>query len=175
MRYKTTEIGEAGIDVNIDLGAQWLAESCPELEGEVADKGLRLAGRIERAGDDFLLRGTLKGSLRMQCVRCLEPTTVPVDVDIAVQFIEADPNLVESEDDDDDDGDFVRFQEGVIDLTHEVREEIFLALPMSPRCEPECLGICTICGRKRARELCACEERQRQQASRFGNLAKLKS
>ena len=176
MRYKTTELGEAGVDVNLDLSATWLAESCPELEGELGPDGLRLDGRIERTGDDFLLRGSLRGALRMQCVRCLESTVIAVDVGIAVQFIEDDPNLVESNDeDDDDDGDLVRFADGIIDLTDEIREEICLALPMSPRCEPECGGICAVCGRNRDRDPCDCEERQRAAMSPFANLAKLKS
>jgi uncharacterized protein len=177
MRYKINDIGEAGLEVDLPLTARWLAEHCPELEGSLGSAGLQLTGRIERSGEDFLLRGTLRGSFSMNCVRCLEPTEVPIEVTLAVVFVERP----EGERDDaaapetDDEADTVSFADGVIDLAQEIREEIFLSVPMSPRCEPECLGICAHCGGNRDRNPCDCEERARAAESPFAALAKLRS
>jgi len=171
MRYKIAEIGESGIELDHRLTGAWLAESCPELRGALGDEGLRLKGRLELLGEDYLMRGSLRGAIETECTRCLEPTKVPVDVDIAVQFVEQDPNLLDS--DPEGGGDFVQFSDGIIDLTPEVREEIFLAVPMNPICDPPCKGICAHCGANLDKTTCDCESKQRMARSPFAALAKL--
>lgn len=186
MRYKTNDIGESGLAIDVSVTPAWMAQECAELGGEVGPDGLRFAGRIEPNGEDFLLRGKLAGSLQLTCVRCLEPTRLPVDVDVAVIFVEgpegdAPPAKAKDKDKDvvnlaeGDDGDIAVFQNGVIDIGPEIREELFLAVPFSPRCEPECLGICLTCGVNRDKSPCDCEERENLKRSPFAELAKLKS
>ena len=48
-----------------------------------------------------------------------------------------------------------------VDLTSEVRDEILLALPVSPLCAEDCLGLCPVCGNNRNQSPCDCEARQR--------------
>ena len=181
MRYKTNDIGEHGLAVDVPISPAWLAEKCSELGGEMGPDGLAFSGRLEVTGDDFLLRGKLQGSMKFTCVRCLEPMVMPIEADMAVVFVEGPDesklpkgrdvvNLAEG-----DDGDFALFQDGVIDISPELREELFLAVPYSPRCEPECLGICLVCGGNRDKVACDCEEREKLKASPFADLAKLKA
>jgi uncharacterized metal-binding protein YceD (DUF177 family) len=180
MRYKTNDIGEHGLAVDVPLSPAWLAENCPDLGGELGAAGVRFVGRLESTGDDFLLRGKLSGALNFTCVRCLEPTTLQVDADMAVIFVEGpdESHLPKGKDvvnlDEGDDGDFALFQDGVIDIGPELREELFLAVPYSPACEPECLGICLVCGENRAKTPCDCEEREKLKRSPFADLANLK-
>lgn len=181
MRYKTIDIGEHGLDVDLSLDASFLAEQLPDVEGQLAPEGLRFRGRLEPLGDDFLLRGKLAGALQFTCVRCLEPTKLPIDLDLAVSFVEGEsepgPRGDEKIDlDEGDPGDFAVFQDGVIDLAPEFREELLLAIPFSPRCEPECAGICPHCGANRDKNPCNCEAQQNLKRSPFADLAnKLKS
>ena len=45
----------------------------------------------------------------------------------------------------------------VIDLDEILREQIILALPMYPRCSPECRGLCPVCGIDLNQETCDCQ------------------
>lgn len=177
MRYKVKDIPDEGLDLDLPVTAKWLAAACGDAGAEVAPEGLSLTGRLEPSGDDFLLRGRLRGAVSMTCGRCLEPTRVPLDVPVIVSFVEKLPERAEGGhvEVETADGDFVTFEDGVIDLEQELREEILLALPMTARCEPECAGICPTCGKNRAIEPCGCAERERAARSPFAALAKLKS
>jgi len=96
-------------------------------------KGHR-SGRPPRAGgDEYLLRGALRGGLLTQCVRCLEPATLALDVPVMLTFVEGDESTGE-EDDEDGAEDVITFQDGVIDVGPEIRDELLLALPMGPLC-----------------------------------------
>lgn len=44
-----------------------------------------------------------------------------------------------------------------IDLEQMMREQFYLALPMKPLCQPDCKGLCPVCGKNRNRETCSCE------------------
>ena len=98
MRYKTKDIGEDGIDLDVPLSAKWLLESCPDIDAKLGQHGLRMAARLEPSDKDFLLRGRLHGSLEMTCVRCLEPTNVPLDVPLMVAFVPVAPAEAEGGD-----------------------------------------------------------------------------
>ena len=38
-----------------------------------------------------------------------------------------------------------------------MREQFYLALPMKPLCQPDCKGLCPVCGINRNRETCTCQ------------------
>jgi uncharacterized protein len=171
MRYKIKDIGEGGIDLSVAVSEAWLAAVCPEASLGVSAAGVRLDGRLEPVGEGYLLRGTLRGELTAPCARCLEPAPVLIDAPIAVTFIERD-EPEESEDEDDQD-DVISFQHGVIDVGLSIRDEILINVPMSPICQPDCAGICPICGANRNETPCVCEK-QPLETSKLGGLAKIK-
>ncbi len=171
MRYKVKDIGEGGIDVSAAVSAAWLASECPDASLGLSEAGVQFEGRLEPAGDGYLLRGTLRGELTVACARCLEPAPVPVESPMAVSFVErreaVDPAAGETQDD------VVEFEHGVIDLGVPIRDEILLAVPMTPICRPDCAGICPSCGRNRNMTPCDCDK-QTPPTSKFGALAKVK-
>jgi uncharacterized protein len=171
MRYKIKDIGEGGIELRVAISEAWLAAQCPDALLSLAPTGMRLEGRIEPAGNGFLLRGTLRGELLVPCARCLELAEVAVDAVLAVSFVERSEG--ESGDEEDSADDVVLFEHGTIDLSLPIRDEILLAVPMSPTCRPDCAGICPICGRNRNLTPCDCETQARE-TSKFGALAKVK-
>jgi uncharacterized protein len=174
MRYRIKDIGDAGLDVRVPITAAWLGTECPGLDVEPApDAGVAFAGRIDRSGDSYLLRGDLRGALVTPCGRCLEPAAVALDLPIVVSYIEGDEDA-EDEETDDEDGDVRSFSGGEIDLGPELRDEIFLAMPIGPLCRADCLGICAVCGGNRNATPCDCEERQRIANSKLGALKDLK-
>ena len=84
MRYKTKDIGEGGIDLRVAVTAAWLAAECPDASLGLTKAGMCLEGRLEPAGEGYLLRGTLRGELLVPCARCLEPAPVAVESPVAV-------------------------------------------------------------------------------------------
>jgi uncharacterized protein len=171
MRYKTKDIGEGGIDLRVAVSEAWLAAECPDASLTLTEAGMCLEGRLEAAGQGYLLRGTLRGQLLVTCARCLEPAPVEVESPMAVTFVERDRD--EASDSEESEGDVVPFEHGTIDLGRPIRDEILLAVPMSPVCRPDCAGICPVCGRNRNLTPCDCDK-QALGTSKFGVLAKMK-
>jgi uncharacterized protein len=174
MRYKIKDIGDAGVEILVPVTGEWLAAQCPDLEARPGDAGIALRGTLERSGDSYLLRGDLRGALVTPCARCLEPALVPLDAPVTVSYVESDPHDDEAEASDQDGGDVLTFSGGEIDLGPEIRDEILLAVPMGAVCQPDCAGICFICGGNRNVTSCDCEEKQRRATSKLSALKDLK-
>jgi uncharacterized metal-binding protein YceD (DUF177 family) len=174
MQFKVKDIGEQGVDVDLPVTATWLAAHCPDLEAKPGPEGLRFTGRLELSGQEYLLRGQLVGALSTTCSRCLEPAALTLDVPVSVVYVEKGRN---GGDDDDtlDAPDVLTFEEGVVDLGPEVRDEILLAFPVSVLCGPDCAGLCSVCGGNRNLKPCECAEREAAKVSKLAGLAKFKS
>jgi uncharacterized protein len=171
MRYKTKDIGEGGIDVRVAVSEAWLAAECPDASLGVGQGGIMLEGRLEPAGDGYLLRGTLRGELLAPCARCLEPAPVQVEAPMAVSFLEVRGGQEETAEEAQDDVQTV--EHGTIDLGPTVRDEILLAVPIGPVCRESCAGICPTCGCNRNLTPCDCPK-QSPESSKLGALAKMK-
>jgi len=84
---------------------------------------------VERLGAGLVVQGNLELPLRCICVRCLRPfkrvlALAPWSCHIPL----------EGEDE-------AAITHDIVDLTPYVREDILLALPQHPLCEPECRGL----------------------------------
>jgi uncharacterized protein len=158
MRYKTKDIGDEGVDIRVAMTEAWLKAESPDVDMRPSEEGITFSGRLEPAGDEYLLRGVLRGGLVTQCVRCLEPATLAIDVPVTLTFVESE-QLSGEEEDEDDEEDVITFQDGVIDLGPELRDELLLALPMGPLCREDCAGICPTCGVNRNLTPCDCAAR----------------
>jgi len=180
MRFKINQIGDDGLAVDAPVTGDWLHAACPDLDAHPGPGGVAVRGRLLKSGDDYLLRGQVRGSLEMPCARCLEPARVDVDAPLVVTFVpRSGTGPMQTQTDDDaaepgDDPDVVEFAGNEIDLSDEVRDEILLAIPVSPVCAPTCCGLCPVCGGNRNLVPCDCAERQRQGESKFAALGRLK-
>jgi uncharacterized protein len=173
MRFKTNQIGDEGLVVDVPVTGEWLAAACPDLEARPASGGVFLRGRLLKSGDDYLLRAQVKGELEAPCARCLEPARVVVDAPLVVTFVPADKD-VDGDVGLDDDPDVVTFAGSEVDVADEVRDEILLAIPVGPLCSPDCRGLCSVCGGNRNLVPCDCMEQQRQGESKLAGLSRLK-
>jgi uncharacterized metal-binding protein YceD (DUF177 family) len=171
MRYKIKDIGEGGLDLSVPVSQAWLTAECSETSLGLGEDGLRFEGRLEPAGQGYLLRGTLRGTLTASCARCLETAPIVLDSPMAVNFVED----ASSDDEGDDDlgDDVLPFEHDVIDIGPPVRDEILLAVPMSPICREDCAGICPSCGCNRNLTPCDCEK-PATETSKLRALAKIK-
>jgi len=121
-------------------------------EMEIADD-VRLAQPIQgevllsRAGRSILARAHLTTAIDGYCCRCLKAVVAPIDVDIeevAIPSIDIDTGLpVDAA----DEPDALRLDDHhELDLGEPVREAISLAEPISLLCQPDCRGLCLVCG-----------------------------
>ena len=84
---------------------------------------------VERLTDSILVQGRLTSTFACQCVRCLRPFSQEIDI----RDWTCDLPL-EGEDK-------VLINNDCVDLTPYVREDILLAFPQHPLCEPDCGGL----------------------------------
>ena len=105
---------------------------------EGSDLALEL--RLEAVMEGVLVSGTARGSLRGECVRCLDPLQREITSDLQELF--AYPGVGHHDDEDD----LPRMEGDLLDLEPVVRDAVVLALPFQPVCRPDCPGLCPQCG-----------------------------
>lgn len=111
-----------------ELGAEELGEG-------FRDEVLRLPEplgydlTVTREGHELLVRGRLWTTLEFDCCRCLKVCRQPLEVPEVASLIPLEGEEAVARD-----GDFA-------DLTPQLREDTFLALPTNPLCSPECRGL----------------------------------
>jgi uncharacterized protein len=104
-----------------------------------AELGLDLL--LEGVAEGVLVTATVTGPLAGECARCLEPFTSEIKVRFQELYIRGggvvDPDAADS---------YRLEASGLLDLEPALRDAIVLDLPLSPRCEDGCQGLCADCG-----------------------------
>ena len=116
--------------------------------------GIRYAIFAQLLGRELLVRGSLEQDFEAACSRC------GGDFDFTVKV----PDFTVSVEVDD--------KTEYVDLTDEARQSIILALPTYPVCRPDCLGVCTSCGKNLNEGPCKCKREETD--DRWGALEGLK-
>jgi uncharacterized protein len=104
-----------------------------------AGSELELEARIESVHEGILVTGAAFGDAQAECSRCLEPLTLPVEVDFQELFAYS---LTEPDE--------FAVQDEHIDLEQVIRDAVVLSLPFQPVCNADCQGLCVECGLKLA-------------------------
>lgn len=150
---------------SIDLGSLRQGHSRIGLEAAAQDVGLPpeqwdgpLQGDLEvqRTGERVTVRGTVSGTARLECVRCLASFEHPVHAPLDVFAERAGTGRARDEKELERD-EYMRFHDGrQLDLAEEARETLLLELPMVPRCREDCRGLCPRCGADLNAGPCGC-------------------
>ena len=127
---------------------------------------------------DFVIRGTITFTAKLECGRCTEAVELPFKHPFAVALTplatgrsvsqaEAalDAKAAEA-------ADISVFDGHEIDLSAIIHEPVCLALPYTILCRPDCKGLCAQCGSNRNTKACGCADKP--VASPFAVLQKLK-
>jgi uncharacterized protein len=127
---RTFEFDHPSVQVSDDLDVS-------NLRGEL---------RLTRTAQGLYGTGTLAGTVRAECVRCLIPIDQPLTITFDDLFVyppskATDPLLVVPE-------------TGLLDLTPLAREYLLLDFPLQPLCRPDCRGLCPECGINRNDSTC---------------------
>ena len=122
-------------------------------EFELAEP-LRVKATVSLAGSgEVVARGRIQGTVRQECRRCLEEVLTELDEELTLVFSPRD-ELGTSED---DPGiRIIELDAAEIDLGAAVREELILDVDPYVVCDPECQGLCPVCGIDLNEEECDC-------------------
>jgi uncharacterized protein len=135
-------IGHPGMARSIDLLGT-LDGLATELVAVPDDALLGGPLSLESVIEGVFVAGSITGTWRVRCARCLTEETRPFTVEIGelVTPVSADPE------DADDDG-YALIDEQ-IDIDQIVRDAIGVEMPVAPLCRPDCQGLCPTCGGNR--------------------------
>jgi uncharacterized protein len=129
--------------------------------------------RVWRTGRSVLMRGKVKTTLRMRCVRCLKEFPFPISstFDLTLYPLK-ETSFAEDLELSKNDMESGFYEGGEIHLSEIACEQIFLEIPYQSLCHEECKGLCSKCGKDLNLTSCDCEREEF--VSSFSALKKLK-
>jgi uncharacterized protein len=140
--------GEPGQNGSAANGAVAAEEPAAEAADYTVLGDVHFDGTLRKDEPRFILGGRLQARLQVMCGRCLEPFTLPVDTQVELTYV-PHPAQAASEEEvelSQDDLTTAFYRDQTLDLGEMVREQFYLALPMSPLCREDCKGLCPRCG-----------------------------
>jgi uncharacterized protein len=106
--------------------------------------------RVTRTAQGLLVQAKLQAMIAAECVRCLAECQQLLEVDFSDLYAFTQASVTETG--------LLLPENGKIDLSPVVRDEMLLAIPISPLCRPTCKGLCPICGENLNETTCQHEE-----------------
>jgi uncharacterized protein len=95
--------------------------------------------RLESVVEGVLVSGTARAQATGECVRCLDPITIELDLDVQELFAYPDAAAAAAEE-------IAQVKDELVDFRPVLRDAVVLALPLQPVCRDDCLGLCAVCG-----------------------------
>ncbi|ULH14343.1 YceD family protein [Deinococcus sp. KNUC1210] len=146
----------------IHLGSLLRGSGDASVSGEVQELHYEQAGRPQTLrfavpapygidvnpleGNELWLQGYFEPTLDQECSRCLKPVTVPLDLKLGtlMQYRPAvqEPFLEEA----DSGEELLVFGNPDLDLSSYLAEMALLSAPLSVLHDPDCKGLCQVCG-----------------------------
>jgi uncharacterized protein len=166
LKYNIREIGVDGSSLSRDLDAAYVTHLLGGSGVETADTkaGARLQLELTRMEETVFVRGEIKGHFSVACARCLEPAAVSVDEPhLALTFLPRPQETTPEHSEEElgiEDLDTYTHDGLQIDLEPIIREQMILAIPITPLCHPDCKGFCTGCGVNLNHETCQCDDEE---------------
>jgi uncharacterized protein len=131
--------------------------SAPELDLPEREWAGEVDGQaqVQRTGEQISVRGLVRATARLECVRCLGGFERPVEAELTVYADRAGTSRgFERELERDD---YMKFHDGrQLDLREDAREALLLEVPITPLCREECRGLCPRCGSDLNLGPCSC-------------------
>ena len=93
---------------------------------------------IGRTPQGLVVQGKFSAGTKLECVRCLQEFTYPLDWEFAELYAFNKKSVSESG--------LLLPEDAHIDLTPLLREYALLEVPINPLHDPNCKGLCPVCG-----------------------------
>jgi uncharacterized protein len=117
--------------------------------------------KITRLSKDLLVQGTVTGDVELECSRCLDKFSLPVEAGLEEKYqpsVDVETGRpVKREAFEEDDSAFGVSPNHEMDLTEPIRQALLVALPLKPLCREDCAGLCPQCGANLNEGPCGCE------------------
>ena len=127
-----------------------LGRSAPGLEEHFEDD-LDVDAELYRSGNDIFLQGSVAGTVRCSCKRCLDEIHWPLEREFRFLLVrEGEEEQLE------DDAGLDHYSGDEIDISPLICEQALLALDEIVLCSEDCKGLCAGCGANLNREPCTC-------------------
>lgn len=98
--------------------------------------------RLEAVMEGVLATGLVRSLARGECGRCLDPMTLPVEVEF--QQLYQYPDKVDAQEDASDDmDDLCQLDGDLLDISQPITDAVGLELPFQPLCDEQCPGMST--------------------------------
>lgn len=135
MRFYVPEIRSAGtIEQTASLDPQIVLGQPPEFVD--FNHPLEVKAKANLSSSDIVVTGQVKTTIGFVCARCLENFDQPVAADFQ-QVFGLDLNE--------------------FDIINDIREAVFIDLPLTPVCKQNCQGLCPSCGKNKNLGSCQCK------------------
>ncbi|HHV57080.1 MAG TPA: DUF177 domain-containing protein [Firmicutes bacterium] len=144
----------AGAVLKVELKERWGSFAWGGAEVKVLDP-VAVKLTLTNTGEIILADGSLKTTLLLTCSRCLEAFPYALEAPFVIGYKERKKHRSEEEPENED-LEVRGFSGDRIDITEDVRDTLFLALPMKPLCRPDCRGLCPHCGKNLNEGPCSC-------------------
>ncbi len=131
--------------------------------GVTQSADLLAEGRAEllaHTGGEIRVTGKLQTQVTFDCDRCLGTALLNLDVPFDLFYKPAAAVLGVKEPEvaiDEGEAEMGFYELPGLELEDILREQVLFALPMQRLCQPDCLGICPVCGGNRNETPCLCE------------------
>ena len=135
-------IGHPGMARTVDLLGT-IDGLATELVAVPDDAMLGGALSLESVIEGVFVAGSITGTWRVRCARCLTEETRPFTVEIGELVTPVATDLDAAGDDE-----YVLVDDQ-IDIDQIVRDAIGVEIPFAPLCRPDCQGLCPTCGGNR--------------------------
>lgn len=153
------EIGESGWRISCRKSKEWIRDVLRDAgRSDCAfPDDITISIEVKSRGEGFSARGSLATAITLQCVRCLDAFTFPLEAQFHYHLCpsDSDPLLAEIEVRRDD-LDVVHYEGTELDLVPLIVEQIMVTLPTYPLCGETCRGICQRCGENLNSRTCRC-------------------
>lgn len=134
-------------------------------------------GRVDKAGDVYMLIGKIETDFSCPCDRCLESFSLHFidDISMALSPLGEYPasSLEEETGISDEEAGMYVTPKDHFDLDELLREEVLLYPPIKRLCSEDCKGICDRCGVNLNKEICHCEAQVDERLSPLSKLKKI--
>ena len=111
---------------------------------------------LTRSSHGILVKGTITASTTVTCSRCLKTSNYTTIFDVEDEFL-PEVNMLKRNT---KVGDFetctIINSDNILDLSEIIRQSVLLSIPIKPLCNPNCNGLCIICGQNLNEVTCPC-------------------
>lgn len=140
MKVIISEIPEEGLELE-------LTEKISSDEYITIVSPVEASLRIDKRGSEVIITGTAKGTVELQCGRCLKIFGMDIDSRIDVVYHPASEiNKEEHYKLKGDELDTGFYTNDILDTDNLLKEQLVLNVPMKPLCSEGCKGLCPKCG-----------------------------